>query len=65
MSDYLKKLESEDFFETLNADFVVEEIAPRVGKALVDFGDGWYDDGEIHSREIDAMLAYIEGRIKP
>lgn len=61
--DYLEDfLESDDAFP-VSKKFVLEEICPRVSKALSDFGDGWME--EIHSREIAALLCFVEGRCKP
>jgi hypothetical protein len=59
-------LDGDDVFP-VSRKFVEEEVVPRVTKVLEDFGDGWLDTDlspEIHTREIAALLAYIEGRCK-
>lgn len=64
MSAYRNKLDDPEFFKELTLDYVRNEIAPRVAKALEDYGSGRYDVGEIHSAEIEALLMAAEGRIK-
>jgi len=64
MTNYFDRLTSEEFFDTLTKEFVKEEIEPRIAKALTDFGSGWYDEGDIHSREIEALIILANGMLE-
>lgn len=64
MSEYTDYIENVDSLLDVSLIFVKEEVMPRVEKALCEFGDGWYDEGEIHSREIELLICALEGRLK-
>jgi hypothetical protein len=51
-----------DEFE-VTKEFVEQEVASRIAYRLQWFGDGWLPFGEIHSREVQAMLKYIGGSL--
>jgi hypothetical protein len=50
------------------ADFVRNEIMPRVIEMIKDFGDGYLVDDasgcSIHTREIEALVNLVEGKCK-
>jgi len=40
-------------------EFVKERIIPALKKHVADFGDGWLEEGMIHSREVDAVVYHL------
>lgn len=51
----------------VSADFVRTEVVSRVARELIALGDGHFigaDGASLSAREVQALLDYIEGRVK-
>ncbi len=56
-------LNADDPFPLMES-FIREKVIPHVEKQLADFGDDWMHEIDLHTREIQALLDLIAGRVR-